>query len=66
MSSGSTVAESSSATLVDSAESGNQDDASLFWTSTSLALSPIEPAKMISQATRTNHLVTRPVRRPAI
>src|SRR5665809_145883 len=66
MSFGSTVSESSSSTLVDSAEAGSQDDASLFWTSMSLAENvDITPA-MSSATTTTIHLVTRPVNLPAI
>ena len=37
MSLGSTVSDSSSRTCVDSADSGSQDEASLFWTEVSLA-----------------------------
>ena len=40
MSLGSTVVDSSSRTLVDSALAGSQDEASLFWTSVSLAANP--------------------------
>ena len=66
MSLGSTVVDSSSRTLVDSALAGSQDEASLFWTSVSLAANPEATTKMTIQAARTIHLVTRPVSRPAI
>ncbi len=66
MSLGSTVPVSSSTTLVDSADSGSQDDASLFWTSISLALNPLMMTMSTIAATRTIHLVTRPVSFPAI
>ncbi len=51
---------------VDSAESGNQEEASLFWTSASLAAKPAAPTASSSHTTRTTHLVTRPVKVPAI
>jgi hypothetical protein len=53
MSLGSTESDSSSRTLVDSAEAGSQEDASLFWTSTSLALrgARARAAKMTTTAT---------------
>ena len=66
MSLGLTVSESWSTTLVDSADPGSHEDASLFWTSMSLALSPPRPKASPSQTTRTIHLVTRPVSLPAI
>src|SRR5688500_12225093 len=66
MSLGSTVPESSSSTWVDSAESGSQLEASLFWTSTSVAENvDITPA-ISSVVTTTIHLVTGPVNLPAI
>ncbi len=66
MSLGSTVLESSSRTFVDSALPGSQEDASLFWTSVSLAENPPMITTTTSQAARTNHLVTLPVSLPAI
>ncbi len=66
MSLGSTVPDSSSTTLVDSAEAGSHDEASLFWTSTSLAFRLLIPPAITSAATTTIHFVTRPVSRPAI
>ena len=66
MSLGSTVSESSSSTFVDSADSGSQEEASLFWTSSSLLENMAMIAVMDSTAMRTIHLVTRPVRAPAI
>ena len=66
MSLGSTVEESSSSTLVDSADSGSHEEASLFWTSTSLVEKAPITAKRTSAPTSTTHLVTRPVRAPAI
>ena len=63
---GSTVSESSSETLVDSADSGSQVDASLFWTSASLDDRLPAPMTMTIQAARTIHLVTGPVSLPAI
>ena len=46
---------------MDSALAGSQDEASLFWTSVSLAANPEATTKMTTQATRTIHLVTGPV-----
>jgi hypothetical protein len=66
MSLGLTASESSPTTLVDSADSGSHDDASLFWTSMSLALSGMAMAKSAIHPRRTIHLVTRPVSLPAI
>ncbi len=66
MSLGSTDCESSSSTLVDSADPGSQDEASLFWTSASLAEKPAMITVMPSTAASTIHLVTRPVSEPAI
>ena len=63
---GSTVSESSSDTSVDSALSGSQVDASLFWTSASLAERLPAPTKITIHATSTIHLVTGPVSLPAI
>src|SRR3954451_23941547 len=66
MSLGSTVPVSSSTTLVDSAEPGSQEDASLFWTSTSLLFSGAMMPTRTKAPTRTIHLVTGPVSLPAI
>ena len=66
MSLGSTVPVSSSTTLVDSADSGSHDEASLFCTSMSLALNPLMMTMSTIAATRTIHLVIRPVSFPAI
>jgi len=66
MSLGSTVSDSSSSTLVDSADSGSQDEASLFWTEVSLEeKNPMRTVRP-STAARTIHLVTLPVNEPAI
>ena len=66
MSLGLTASESSSTTLVDSADPGSHDAASLFWTSMSLALSGMAMPRSTIQATRTIHFVMRPVSLPAI
>ena len=66
MSLGSTAADSSSSTLVDSAEAGSQDEASLFWTEVSLVEKKPMMTVITRTATRTIHLVTRPVSEPAI
>ena len=66
MSLGSTVSESSSRTSVDSADSGSQDEASLFWTSISFELSAPTVASRTNQTPRTIHLVMRPVSLPAM
>src|SRR4051795_9006747 len=66
MSFGSTVPVSSLSTFVDSADPGSQDDASLFWTPVSLALSGAISATMTKVAARTTHLVTGLVSLPAI
>ena len=50
MSLGSTAVDSSSRTLVDSALAGSQDEASLFWTSVSLAANPEATTKTTIQA----------------
>ena len=66
MSLGSTVSESSSRTLVDSADPGSHEDASLFWTSASLAEKPAMMTVMPRTTARTTHLLVRPVSDPAI
>ena len=66
MSLGFTAVESSSRTSVDSALAGSQDEASLFWTSVSLAANPLATTKTTIQAAKTIHLVTLPVSLPAI
>ncbi len=64
---GSMMARASSSTFVDSAEQGSQEDASLFWTSVSFWAKWLPTMKArIQNATRTIHLVTRPVSLPAI
>ena len=55
-----------SSARVDSALAGSQEDASLFWTSVSLAANPPATTRITSQTARTIHLVTRPVSLPAI
>ena len=50
-----------SSTLVDSAADGSQDDASFFSAPVSLPASEPSTATMISQKTRTAHLVRRPL-----
>src|SRR4051812_10726275 len=56
---------SSASAFVDSAVSGSQDEASLFWTSVSFAAKPDATATISSQATRTSHFVRGPVSFPA-
>src|SRR3954466_16063748 len=52
--------------FVDSALSGSQDEASLFWTSASLEANRVQaPRPMMITAGATNHLVTGPVTFPA-
>ncbi len=51
---------------MDSALAGSHEEASLFWTSVSLAANPEATTKMATQAARTIHLVTLPVSLPAI
>ena len=51
---------------MDSALAGSQDEASLFWTSVSLAAKLPATTKTTSQTASTIHLVTRPVSLPAI
>ena len=63
---GSWKGSSFSSAFVDSALAGNQEDASLLTTSVSLAANVLDTTTITSQKARTNHLVTRPVRRPAI
>src|SRR3954451_23457753 len=52
--------------FVDSALSGSQEEASLFWTSASLEANRVQaPRPMMITAAATNHLVTGPVSFPA-
>src|SRR3954462_15282030 len=52
--------------FVDSALSGSQEEASLFWTSASLEANRVQaPRPMMITAAATNHLMTGPVSFPA-
>src|SRR5215216_6542224 len=65
MSLGLTSCEMASATLVDSAEAGTQDDCSLSFTSASLVPRIPRPTVRMIVATATTHLVMGPVSLPA-